>query len=315
MNYELAGASPHHHIITSSHQHINTSTHHHINTSTHHHINMLQLGSQELSLDRPVVMGIVNVTPDSFYAHSRCTTEAAVIERVRQLAGDGADCIDVGGCSTRPGFPVATAAEEYRRLSQALKIIRTHFPGLPLSVDTFRAGVVRRLYEHYGAFIVNDISAGGEDPEMPATVARLQLPYIAMHMRGNPQTMQRLTDYTDVVQEVKTYLAQKLAELHAQGVAQVIIDPGFGFAKTVEQNYALLRSLQEFTALGAPLLAGLSRKSMLWKPLQSVPEDMLCATSAVNLYALLHGANILRVHDVKEARQMVALSEKLQTHA
>ena len=256
-------------------------------------------------------MGIVNVTPNSFYAQSRCMTEAALIERVQQLAGDGAGCIDVGGCSTRPGFPVATEAEEYQRLAYALKIIRTRFPDLPLSVDTFRAGVVQRLYEQYGAFIVNDISAGEDDAAMTATVARLQLPYIIMHKRGNPQTMQRLTDYTDVVTEVKAYLRQRLAELYAQGVAQVIIDPGFGFAKTVEQNYALLRSLREFTTLGAPLLAGLSRKSLLWKSLRSTPEEMLCATSAVHLYALLHGANIIRVHDVKEARQMVALSRLL----
>ncbi|MDR2359467.1 MAG: dihydropteroate synthase [Prevotellaceae bacterium] len=272
---------------------------------------MLQIGSQTLSLESPVVMGIVNVTPDSFYAQSRCMAEGAIIERVRQLVDDGADCIDVGGCSTRPGFPVAAEAEEYQRLAHALKIIRAHFPNLPLSVDTFRAGVVQRLYEQYGAFIVNDISAGEEDAAMTATVARLQLPYIAMHKRGNPQTMQCLTDYTDVVTEVKTYLQQKLAELHAQGIAQVIIDPGFGFAKTVEQNYALLRNLREFTASGAPLLTGLSRKSLLWKPLGSTPEDMLCATSAVHLYALLQGANILRVHDVKEARQMVALSRLL----
>ncbi|MDR2801799.1 MAG: dihydropteroate synthase [Prevotellaceae bacterium] len=269
---------------------------------------MWQIGSQKLSFERPVVMGIVNVTPDSFFAQSRCTTEAAIIERVGQFAGDGVDCIDVGGCSTRPGFPVATEAEEYQRLAYALKIIRAHFPTLPLSVDTFRAGVVQQLYGQYGSFIVNDISAGEEDAAMAETVARLQLPYIAMHKRGNPQTMQHLTDYADVVEDVKTYLRQKLAELHAQGVAQVIIDPGFGFAKTVEQNYALLRSLREFAALGAPLLVGISRKSLLWKPLQSAPGEMLCATSAVNLYALLHGANIIRVHDVKEARQMVTLS-------
>ncbi|MDR3134084.1 MAG: dihydropteroate synthase [Prevotellaceae bacterium] len=275
---------------------------------------MWKIGAQQLSFERPVVMGIVNVTPDSFFAQSRCTTEAAVIERVGRLAGDGADCIDVGGCSTRPGFPVATEAEEYQRLSFALQVIRRHFPHLPLSVDTFRAGVVQRLYEQYGAFIVNDISAGEEDAAMTATVAQLQLPYIAMHMRGNPQTMQGLTDYADVTKEVKAYLQQKLAELHAQGVAQVIIDPGFGFAKTVEQNYALLRSLREFTALGAPLLAGVSRKSFLWKPLHSAPEEMLCATSAIHLYALLHGANILRVHDVKEARQMVELSFLVDSH-
>jgi dihydropteroate synthase len=256
-------------------------------------------------------MGIVNVTPDSFFARSRCTTEAAIIERVGQFVADGVDCIDVGGCSTRPGFPVTTEAAEYERLSRALQVIRSHFPALPLSVDTFRAGIVQRLYGQYGAFIVNDISAGEEDAGMIAAVARLQLPYIAMHKRGNPQTMQQLTRYADVVEEVKDYLRQKLAELHAQGISQVIIDPGFGFAKTVEQNYALLRRLREFTALDAPLLVGISRKSLLWTPLGSTPEDMLCATSAVNLHALLHGANVLRVHDVREARQMVTLSRSL----
>jgi dihydropteroate synthase len=273
---------------------------------------MMQIGSQRLSFERPVVMGIMNVTPDSFFARSRCTTEAAIVERAGQMIADGADCIDVGGCSTHPGFPVATETEEHQRLSQALQIIRKHFPAVPLSVDTFRAGVVERLYGQFGAFIVNDISAGEEDAGMTATVARLQLPYIAMHMRGNPQTMQQLTGYADVVAEVKDYLQQKLATLHAQGIPQVVIDPGFGFAKTVEQNYALLRSLRDFTTLGAPLLVGVSRKSLLWKLLDSTPEEMLCATSAVNLYALLHGANILRVHDVKEARQMVALSLKLK---
>lgn len=272
---------------------------------------MLQIGSQRLSLERPAVMGIVNVTPDSFFAQSRCTTETAIVERAGQMIADGADCIDVGGCSTRPGFPVATEAEEYQRLAHALQVIRKHFPAVPLSVDTFRAGIVERLYEQFGAFIVNDISAGEEDAAMTATVARLQLPYIAMHKRGNPQTMQQLTDYTDVAVEVKDYLQHKLTALHAQGVAQVIIDPGFGFAKTVEQNYALLRSLRDFTTLGTPLLVGISRKSLLWKLLDSTPGEMLCATSAVHLYALLHGANILRVHDVKEARQIVVISCKL----
>jgi dihydropteroate synthase len=270
---------------------------------------MLKIGSHTLPLDRPAVMGIVNVTPDSFFSGSRCTTEEALIERTGELMDGGADCIDVGGCSTRPGFPVVPEAEEYQRLDHALKIIRRHFPVLPLSVDTFRAGIVQRLYDQYGAFIVNDISAGDDDEAMTGTVARLQLPYIAMHKRGDPQTMQQLTHYDDVVTEVKDYLQRKLAALQEKGISQIIIDPGFGFAKTVEQNYALLRRLREFTALGAPLLAGLSRKSMLWKPLHSTPEEMLCATSAVNLYALLHGANILRVHDAKEARQMVELAK------
>jgi dihydropteroate synthase len=257
-------------------------------------------------------MGIVNATPDSFYAASRCQSECALIERIEQMVADGVDWLDVGGCSTRPDSATATDDEEWQRLDRAMHVIRTQFPSLPVSIDTFRAGIVRRLYDKYGAFIVNDISAGDDDREMITCVARLQLPYIAMHKRGTPQTMQQLTDYADVVLDVKAYLQRKLATLHDAGIRTVIIDPGFGFAKTVAQNYTLLRRLHEFTTLDAPLLVGISRKGMLWKPLDSQPSDVLCATSALHLQALLQGADILRVHDVKEARQMGTLAAWLR---
>ncbi len=256
-------------------------------------------------------MGILNVTPDSFYADSRVCSECAIVERVEQLLLEGVDIVDVGGCSTRPGSEPVEEEEEYIRLNTALAVLRRQFPELPVSIDTFRAGVVQRMYDSYGAFAVNDISAGDDDAAMITTIAKLHLPYIAMHKRGTPQTMQQLTDYDDVVGEVKKYLHDKIATLHAAGITNVIIDPGFGFAKTVEQNYALLRHLNEFTALGAPLLVGVSRKGMLWKPLEISPAEALCATSAINLQALLQGAKILRVHDVKEAKQMIKLAQFL----
>lgn len=263
-------------------------------------------------LNRQLIMGIVNVTPDSFYAASRCLSEYALSERIEQMVADGVDWLDIGGCSTRPDAETAAEDTEWQRLDGAMRIVCAQFPSLPVSIDTFRAGVVRRLYDKYGAFTVNDISSGDDDREMIATVARLQLPYIAMHKRGAPQTMQQLTDYADVVDDVKTYLQRKLSELYAAGVRTVVIDPGFGFAKTVEQNYTLLRRLREFTTLGVPLLVGISRKTMLWKPLGSQPSDVLCATSALHLQALLQGAGVLRVHDVKEARQMLILADYLR---
>jgi dihydropteroate synthase len=260
----------------------------------------------------PLVMGIVNATPDSFYARSRCQTERELTERIEQMAADGVDWLDLGGCSTRPGSVTASEEEEGRRLDDAMRIIRSRFPALPVSVDTFRARIVERLYDRYGAFTINDISAGDDDPAMIPTVARLRLPYVAMHKRGTPQTMQQLTDYDDVVQDVCAYLRDKITALAEAGIDDVIVDPGFGFAKTVAQNFTLLRRLNELTTLRRPLLIGISRKGMLWKPLNSGPEEMLCATSALHLQALLNGADILRVHDVKEARQMITLAGELR---
>ncbi|MDR2361349.1 MAG: dihydropteroate synthase [Prevotellaceae bacterium] len=260
----------------------------------------------------PLIMGIINTTPDSFYPPSRCQSERELTTRIEQMLADHVDWLDIGGCSTRPDSTTATENEEWQRLDTAMHIIRTHAPHLPISIDTFRARIVRRLYNKYGTFTVNDISAGDDDQEMIPTVAQLQLPYIAMHKRGTPQTMTHLTHYTDVVHDIKNYLQHKLTTLHNAGIHTVIIDPGFGFAKTTTQNYTLLRRLHELTTLNAPLLIGISRKKMLWEPLHSQPADVLCATSALHLQAILQGATILRVHDVKEARQITTLAAYLR---
>ncbi len=268
---------------------------------------ILICGHHQLSLDVPRIMGIVNVTPDSFYAKSRCIGECEVLERVEQMLLDGVDIVDVGAYSTRPGASDITLAEEKARLIPVFEAITKNFPNLILSVDTFRADVVQHLYEHYGAFIVNDVTAGAGDERMMPLLAEIGLPYVAMHMRGTPQTMQQLTDYQDVLEDVLAYLRKKLMEARVAGIKQVILDPGFGFAKTVAQNYMLFNHLKEFQTLGVPILIGISRKGMIWKSLDITPEKALCATSALHLQALLNGAAILRVHDVPEAVQMVKL--------
>ncbi len=272
----------------------------------------LQCGKQQLSLSEPRVMGIVNVTPDSFYTGSRVAGECELLERVERMILNEVDIIDIGGYSTRPGAAEVTAEEEKQRLDLAVKVIVRNFPQVMLSVDTFRAGIVQYLYEHYGPFIINDITAGADERMIPLA-AKYNLPYVAMHMRGTPQTMQLLTDYEDVLDEVLSYLREKIAECRAAGARQVIIDPGFGFAKTVGQNYHLFSRLDAFAALDAPLLVGISRKAMIWRPLEIDPIGALSATSALNLQALLHGAAILRVHDVPEAVQMVKLMKLLKT--
>jgi dihydropteroate synthase len=258
-------------------------------------------------------MGIINVTPDSFFTGSRCTTAADVQARAALMVAQGVDIFDVGACSTRPGACVVDETEEMQRLTAALDVLTAQFPQVMLSVDTFRANVVERLHDRYGAFIVNDVTGGDADPSLLAVTARLQLPYVLMHSRGNPQTMQQLTDYADVVHEVSAYLQAKMEECAHMGIRQVILDPGFGFAKTVAQNYTLFRSIAALSALGAPLLVGISRKTMLWKPLGITPDDALTATAAMHLQALLQGAHILRVHDVAAANQMIKLCDMIKT--
>lgn len=253
----------------------------------------------------PWVMGIVNVTPDSFYSGSRTPGGDAIERRVAAMRDAGADCLDLGGYSTRPGAPEVTPDEEWSRLARGLECVRRVWPEAVVSVDTFRAGVARRCVEEFGADIVNDISGGDLDPGMFATVADLKVPYILMHTRGTPATMQSLCDYSDVTAEVLSDLAFKTAELRRLGVCDVILDPGFGFAKTADQNYRLLAGLPEFVKTGLPVLAGLSRKSMIWRPLGITPEEALPGTVALGMAALLYGAHILRVHDVAEARQTV----------
>ena len=272
----------------------------------------LNLKGRLVTIDRPWVMGIVNVTPDSFYSGSRAMDEQTLVDRVRQLLADVADVLDVGACSTRPGSESVSEQGEMERLQWALGIIRREAPDAIISVDTYRAEVARRCVEEWGTDIINDISGGMLDKEMFATVARLNVPYVLMHMRGTPETMSTLTDYENVTAEVLEWLARRIDELRQMGVADVIADPGFGFAKTVEQNYEMLARLNAFHALEAPLLVGVSRKRMIYTPLHCDADHALNGTTVINTIALLHGAHILRVHDVKAAAEAVALTTLLR---
>lgn len=255
------------------------------------------------------VMAILNVTPDSFYARSRTFTEEEIEVRVRELIAEGADWVDVGGYSSRPGADEVPFEEELARLQRALRVIRRLAPEWVVSIDTFRAEVVRRIVEEFGEVVVNDISAGELDPAMIDTVAQLQLPYIAMHMRGTPRTMAKLTDYDSVVEEVVAYFRHRVEELRRRGIRQLILDPGFGFAKTPEQNYTLLGGLHKLCALGLPVLSALSRKSMIYKVLDTTPEEALNGTTALHWESLRQGARLLRVHDVREAVEVCRLYE------
>ena len=272
----------------------------------------LNLRGRLVTIDRPWVMGIINVTPDSFYGGSRVADEGMLIERVRKMLADGADVIDVGACSTRPGSQQVDAQGEMDRLQWALAAIRREFPDTRVSVDTYRAQVARRCVEEWGTDIINDISGGMIDQEMFATVAQLGVPYVLMHTRGTPETMSQLTDYHNVAAEVLEWMARRIDELRQMGVADVIADPGFGFAKTVEQNYELLARLDAFHALDAPLLVGVSRKRMIYTPLHCDADGALNGTTVVNTIALMHGAHILRVHDVKAAAEAVELTTMLR---
>lgn len=269
----------------------------------------LNLRGRLLEIDHPLIMGILNVTPDSFYGGSRCPDTKHIEARVRQMVDEGADIIDIGAYSTRPGAAEVSEAEELDRLERGMAVVRRIAPDAVVSVDTFRASVARSCVEQLGVDIVNDVAGGTLDDHMFKTVASLGVPYIVMHMRGTPATMQQLTDYTDVTADVLTYLARKVDELHQLGVADVIADPGFGFSKTVEQNYELMHGLEAFHALNVPLLVGISRKSMIFRLLGITPAESLNGTTVLNTLALLRGAHILRVHDVRpavEARAIVA---------
>lgn len=264
--------------------------------------------------DRPAVMGIINLTPDSFYAASRHPNPAEAARTARDMVDAGATMLDLGAYSSRPGAADVSAGEEMERLCAGVEAVRAEVGAdVLISVDTFRADVAKEAVSVCGADIVNDISGGELDPGMFATVAELGCPYVLMHMRGTPATMQSMTDYDDVAAEVATYLSKRAAELHALGVSDVILDPGFGFAKTLEQNYRLLGSLGSIAALGMPVLAGMSRKSMLSRLPGVAAEAMAAATTAVNVLALERGAAILRVHDVAEAVAAVSVTEALNS--
>lgn len=273
----------------------------------------LNIRGRLMDLSTPRVMGILNVTPDSFYAGSRTPGAEAVAARVRQIRDEGADFIDIGAYSSRPGAADVPAAEEMERLRMGLGVIAREAPEMPVSVDTFRADVARMCVEEYGVSIINDIAGGQLDAAMFDTVARLGVPYVLMHMQGTPQTMQREPHYDDVVAEVFQTLARGAQRLHAMGAADVILDPGFGFGKTVAQNYDLLAHLDELVALGLPVLVGVSRKSMIWRLVGGGPEDALNGTTAIHAIALMKGASILRVHDVKAATEAVKIAGALPT--
>ncbi len=264
-----------------------------------------------LLLEKPVVMGIINLTPDSFYSGSRQQATDAVLAEAGKMLQEGAMILDLGAQSTRPGSERVSEEEELKRLLPALEALSQQFPEAYISVDTFYASVAKAAVEA-GACMVNDISAGNLDPAMISTVASLSVPYVLMHMKGSPQTMQQNTDYTDVTREVLDYLIWKKAEITKAGIRDIIIDPGFGFAKNAAQNFTLLKNIHLFRLLDAPLLLGISRKSFIWKTLGLTPEEALEGTIAMNTAGLLGGAAILRVHDVKEAVQTIRLVTALQ---
>lgn len=259
------------------------------------------------------IMGIVNLTDDSYFADSRCSDVPAALDRIARLVEEGADIIDIGACSTRPGSLPVGAEEEWRRLEPVLKVFRENFQNVTLSIDTYWASVVQKAFALVGPFIVNDISAGEADPEMLPTVGRLGLKYVAMHMRGTSENMQSLTDYNDVVEDVLEYFRNFSKKAEIYGINDWILDPGFGFAKTLEQNYALLRGLDEIKTGMYPhkVLVGVSRKSMIYRLLGTAPEESLPATQALHMAALERGADVLRVHDVAEAVHTVTLFKML----
>lgn len=272
----------------------------------------MMLRPSDINLGDSHVMAIINLTPDSFYGASRHLSAYDACDAVERVVREGATIVDLGGYSSRPGAADVPLEEEWRRVHVGLEAVRKVECGVVVSIDTFRAEVVQRAYDEFGEFIVNDISAGEADDRMVATVARLQLPYVAMHMRGTPETMQSMTEYDEgVVVGVCHYLEHRAKELQSAGIApkNIILDPGFGFAKSVEQNFELMRGIDALRALGYPLLVGVSRKSMIYKPLAITPEEALPGSLALAWEALRGGDAILRVHDVAATRQIVELSK------
>jgi len=264
-----------------------------------------------INLSTPVVMGIANVTPDSFFAASRVGSEKAILARAEEIISEGGSIVDIGGYSSRPNAADVTVAEEIERVCNAIVLVKKHFPSLPVSLDTFRAEVVDVVIRNCGAVIVNDISAGEMDEKMFRTVAHHKAPYIAMHMKGTPSNMQNSPSYHDLRNEIFTYFSSKIQQLRLLGINEIIIDPGFGFGKTVDHNYQILSMLDDFKIFGLPVLVGLSRKSMIYKQLETAPEEALNGTTVLNTIALMRGASILRVHDVKAAVESVVLVEKV----
>ena len=272
----------------------------------------INCNSRFIDLNLPKVMGILNVTPNSFYDGGKHNEINSIMHQVDKMLSEGADFIDIGAYSSKPNAEFVSEEEEIKRLVPVIKELVDHFPSIVLSVDTFRANVAKVAVEH-GVGIINDISAGLLDEKMLETVADLKVPYIMMHMRGNPQTMQSLTNYQDIVKEMIFYFSERIQKARSFGISDIVIDPGFGFAKTLEQNYEVLHKMELFSMLELPLLAGFSRKSMIYKVLENSPQEALNGTSVLNTIALQKGAKILRVHDVKEAVECIKLVSKTRS--
>ena len=274
--------------------------------------NTINIGGKLLSLEKPIIMGIMNVTPDSFHKDSRFNpTEEDFLKKANEMLENGAKILDIGGYSTRPGAENICESEEIERVQSAIEKLKSNFRDIIISVDTFRASVARAAINS-GANMVNDVSGGNLDPQMFPFIIESNTPYILMHMRGTPQTMSTLTDYNNLIFDIKNELFEKANFLKINGVTDIIIDPGFGFSKTIDQNYKLLKNLEAFKNENFPILVGLSRKSMIYKLLNILPEDSLIPTTQLNLLALLKGTKILRIHDVFEAQQTLQLYEMLE---
>ena len=267
----------------------------------------LNCNGKLVCIDRPMVMGIVNVTPDSFYDGGSYTTESVLLKRCESIIAEDGDIIDIGAVSTRPGATEVDAAEELSRLDRALAPIRNHFPEAILSVDTFRADIAKTVVVNYGVNIINDISAGTSDNRMFETIAALRVPYVLMHIQGTPATMQENPVYNHLMEDIIGYFSERVHRLRCKGVKDIIIDPGFGFGKTLQHNYEILRRLKDLKIFELPVMVGVSRKSMIYKLLETDAQHSLNGTTAVNTLALAGGADILRVHDVKEAVECVKI--------
>ena len=272
----------------------------------------MQIKGQLINFSIPKIMGVLNVTPDSFYDGSRYIEKDKILGKVEKMILEGVDFIDIGAYSSRPGAVIISYEEELKRLSATMELLRSCFPESTISIDTFRSGIARKMVEEYKADMINDISAGDMDKEMFNTIADLQIPYVIMHMQGTPKTMQKNPKYDNIVKDILTFFSGKVEELKLLGVDNVILDPGFGFGKTLDHNYELMNGLGQFSILNKPVMVGVSRKSMIGKLLGCTPDEALNGTVVLNTVALMKGIDILRVHDVKEAVEAIKIVEKLE---
>jgi len=271
----------------------------------------INIKGQIFPIDRPLVMGIINLTNDSFYSGSRVNNLKSAEERIERMFEEGADIIDIGAMSSRSGSNLINHKEEWQRLISVLELINKKYSDKIFSLDTVNSVTAKKAVKDFGIDIINDISSGNIDKNMFDTIAELHVPYIIMHMRGTPENMQSLTEYTSLINDILLFFSEKVNKLNSLGVNDIILDPGFGFSKTIEQNYQLLNDLEKFSIFGLPVIVGLSRKSMIWKTLNITPEQSLNGTSALNIIALNKGANVLRVHDIKEAKEVITLHNSL----